>query len=379
MRLMSSTAAISALILLAANPANAEIRIGSVLSVTGPASFLGDPELKTLEMLVEELNANGGINGEEVVLIHYDDGGDANTARTLATRLVEDDEVVAVVGGSTTGVTLAVAPVFEENEIPFISMAGAVSIIDPVNPWVFKTPHTDRMACESIYTDLNARGLTSIGLISGQGGFGASMREQCIDVAPDYGITIVADETYGPRDSDMTPQLTSIAATDGIQAIVNPGFGQGPAIVTRNYAQLGIDLPLYQSHGVASDAFIELAGDAANGVRLPGSATLVVDLLPDDDPQHDVVTAYRDAYVARYNEPVSTFGGYAYDAFWLMVNAIEAAGTTDGEAVREAIENTTGWVGVTGIFNMTPEDHMGLDLSAFRMLEIVDGHWTLVE
>ena len=150
MRLMSSTAAISALILLAANPANAEIRIGSVLSVTGPASFLGDPELKTLEMLVEELNANGGINGEEVVLIHYDDGGDANTARTLATRLVEDDEVVAVVGGSTTGVTLAVAPVFEENEIPFISMAGAVSIIDPVNPWVFKTPHTDRMACESI-------------------------------------------------------------------------------------------------------------------------------------------------------------------------------------------------------------------------------------
>ena len=114
-------------------------------------------------------------------------------------------------------------------------------------------------------------------------------------------------------------------------------------------------------------------------MRLPGSATLVVDLLPDDDPQHDVVTAYRDAYVARYNEPVSTFGGYAYDAFWLMVNAIEAAGTTDGEAVREAIENTTGWVGVTGIFNMTPEDHMGLDLSAFRMLEIVDGHWTLVE
>ncbi|MCB9959747.1 MAG: ABC transporter substrate-binding protein [Rhodospirillaceae bacterium] len=379
MRLMSSTAAISALVLLAASPANAEIRIGSILSVTGPASFLGDPELKTLEMLVEELNANGGINGEEVVLIHYDDGGDANTARTLATRLVEDDEVVAVVGGSTTGVTLAVAPVFEENEIPFISMAGAVSIIDPVNPWVFKTPHTDRMACESIYTDLNARGLTSIGLISGQGGFGASMREQCIDVAPEYGITIAADETYGPRDSDMTPQLTSIAATDGVQAIVNPGFGQGPAIVTRNYAQLGIELPLYQSHGVASDAFIELAGEAANGVRLPGSATLVVDLLPADDPQHDVVTAYRDAYVARYNEPVSTFGGYAYDAFWLMVNAIEAAGTTDGEAVREAIENTTGWVGVTGVFNMSPEDHMGLDLSAFRMLEIVDGHWTLVE
>ena len=379
MCLRSRTAAVSCLAILAASPAYAEIPIGAVLSVTGPASFLGDPELKTLEMLVEELNANGGINGEEVVLIHYDDGADANAARTLATRLIEDDEVVAVIGGSTSGVTLAIAPLFEENEIPFISLAGAVPIIDPVNPWVFKTPPTDRMACESIFSDLNARGLSQIGMISGQGGFGSSMRTQCLDVAGNYGIEVLADENYGPRDSDMTPQLTRIAATDGVEAIVNPGFGQGPAIVTRNYAQLGIEVPLYQSHGVASDAFIELAGDAAEGVRLPSTATLIVDLLPEDDPQHDVVTAYRDAFEGRFGEPVSTFGGYAHDAFWLMVNAIETAGTTDGEAVRAAIEGTTDFVGVTGVFNMSPEDHMGLDLSAFRMLEIVDGDWTLVD
>ncbi len=376
---LKSTLAVSALAMMAANPAAAEIRLGAVLSVTGPASFLGDPELKTLEMLVEEVNAQGGINGEEVVLIHYDDGGDANRARTFATRLVEDDEVAAVIGGSTTGVTMAVAPVFEANEIPFISLAGAVVIINPLNPWVFKTPHTDRMACESIFTDLTARGLSSIGMISGQGGFGTSMREQCIDVAGEYGIEIVADETYGPRDSDMTPQLTSIAATDGVEAVVNAGFGQGPAIVTRNFAQLGIDLPLYQSHGVASDAFIELAGDAAEGVRLPGTALLVADLLAEDDPQHAVVTAYRAAYEDRFEEPVSTFGGYAHDAFWIMAQAIESAGSTDGAAVRDAIEATTGWVGVTGEFNMSPDDHMGLDLSAFRMLEIVDGGWSIID
>lgn len=379
MRLTKTALAFSCLMLAAPGAADAEVRIGSLLSVTGPASFLGDPELKTLEMLVEQVNADGGINGEEIVLIHYDDGGNANTGRTLATRLVEDDEVVAVIGGSTTGVTMAIAPVFEQNDIPFISLAGAVSIIDPVRPFVFKTPHTDRMACEKIFTDLNERGLSRIGLISGQGGFGSSMRTQCLDVAGEYGIEVVVDETYGPRDSDMTPQLTSMAATSGIEAIVNAGFGQGPAIVTRNHAQLGIELPLYQSHGVASDAFIDLAGDAADGIRLPGTATLVVDLLPEDDPQHDVVTQYRDQYVARYDEPVSTFGGYAHDAFWLLVNAIEQAGTTDGEAVRDAIEGTTGWVGVTGEFNMSPEDHMGLDLSAFRMLEIVDGEWALVE
>ena len=379
MSLTRSTIPILGLALLAASPAAAEIRIGSVLSVTGPASFLGDPEVKTLEMLVEELNAGGGINGEEVVLIHYDDGGDANQARTLATRLIEDDEVMAVIGGSTTGVTMAIMPLFEENEIPFISLAGAVSIIDPVNPWVFKTPHTDRMACESIFTDLNAQGMSRIGLISGQGGFGTSMRQQCLDVAGDYGIDVVADETYGPRDSDMTPQLTRIASTDGVEAVVNAGFGQGPAIVTRNHAQLGIDLPLYQSHGVASDAFINLAGDAANGVRLPSGALLVADLLAEDDPQHGVVTTYRDAYEGHFNEPVSTFGGYAHDAFWILVHAIETAGTTDGEAIRAAIEATTGWIGVTGEFNMSPDDHMGLDVSAFRMLEIVDGDWTLIE
>ena len=330
-------------------------------------------------MLVEEVNENGGINGEDMVLIHYDDGADANTARTFATRLVEDDEVVAVIGGSTTGVTLAIAPVFEENEIPVISLAGAVAIIDPVNPWVFKTPQTDRMACETIFIDMNNRGISRIGMISGQGGFGASMREQCLGVAGDYGIEVVADETYGPRDSDMTPQLTSIAATDGVEAIVNPGFGQGPAIATRNYAQLGIELPFYQSHGVASDAFIELAGDAADGIRLPSGALLVADLLSEDDLQHEVVTDYKRAYEERFSEPVSTFGGYAYDAFNILANAMESSGATEGEALREAIEATTGLVGVTGEFNMTAEDHMGLDVSAFRLLEIVDGGWTIVE
>ena len=374
-----STLAILCLAAVAASPAHAEIRIGAVLSATGPASFLGDPEVKTLEMLVDELNAAGGINGEEIVLTHYDDGGDANLARTLATRLIEDDEVVAVIGGSTTGTTMAVVPLFEENEIPFISLAGGVSIIDPVNPWVFKTPHTDRMACESIFTDLNGLGLSQVGLISGQGGFGASMRAQCIDVADDYGITIVADETYGPRESDMTPQLTRIGSTDGVEAVVNAGFGQGPAIVTRNYAQLGLEFPFYQSHGVASDAFIDLAGDSANGVRLPSGALLVSELLPEDDIQFEVVTTYRDAFESRFNEPASTFGGYAHDAFWIMVQAIEAAGSTDSGDIRDAIEATENFVGVTGIFNMTPEDHMGLDLSAFRMLEIVDRQWTLVE
>jgi branched-chain amino acid transport system substrate-binding protein len=235
------------------------------------------------------------------------------------------------------------------------------------------------MACEKIFADLKARGLTKVGLISGTGGFGKSMRAQCMDVAPANGVEIIADETYGPKDADMTPQLTNIKNTAGIQAVVNPGFGQGPAIVTRNYRQLDIEVPLYQSHGVASKGFIDLAGEAANGIRLPATALLIADQLAADDPQHDVVTSYKAAYEAKYNEPASTFGGYAHDAFMILKGALEKAGSTDGEAVRAAIEGTKGYVGVTGEFNMSTEDHLGLDSSAFRMLEIKDGAWTAVE
>jgi branched-chain amino acid transport system substrate-binding protein len=358
--------------------ASAQIKVGAVLSVTGPASFLGDPEKKTLEMYVEDINAKGGVAGQKLQLIVYDDGGDANAARTFATRLVEEDKVVAMVGGSTTGATLAMIPVFEEAQTPFISLAGAIQIVQPPRKWVFKTPHTDRMACEKIFVDLKRRNLTTIALISGSDAFGKSMRDQCVAVAPQYGITIAHEETYGPRDSDMTPQLTNIRNKAAVKAVVNPGFGQGPAIVTRNYRQLGIALPLYQSHGVASKQFIELAGPAAEGVRLPAAALLVAGQLAEKDPQKKVVVDYARKYQEKTGQPVSTFGGHAYDGLMILVEAIQRAKGTDKAKIRDEIEKTKGYVGTGGIVTMSPKDHMGLDLSAFRMLEIKKGDWTLV-
>ena len=358
----------------------AEIRLGASISATGPAAFLGDPEAKTLEILVEQLNAAGGIGGENIALVLYDDAGDPNKARTFATRLVEDDEVVAIIGGTTTGTSMSILAVAEDAEIPFISLAGAIDIIDPVKRHTFKTPHTDRMACQKIFEHMQNQGFTGIGLISGTDGFGASMQAQCKDVAGDFGITIVADETYDPKDADMTAQLTKIRNAAGVQAVLNPGFGQGPSIVTRNYRQLDIGLPLYQSHGVASDGFIELAGtDAAEGVRLPGTALLVADLLADDDAQKPVVTAYKAAFEGKTGIPVGTFGGYAHDAFLILTDAIARADAAEPAAIRDAIEATTGLAGTTGIYSFTATDHLGLDLSAFRMLEIKDGKWMLAE
>jgi branched-chain amino acid transport system substrate-binding protein len=359
--------------------ASAQVKLGAVLSVTGPASFLGDPEKKTLEMYVDEINAKGGVNGQKLQLVVYDDGADANAARTFATRLIEEDKIIAMVGGTTTGATLAMIPVFEEAQIPLISLAGAVQIIDPVRKWVFKTPHTDKMACEKIFADLKQRNLTSVALISGTDAFGKSMRDQCVAVAPQAGITIAHEESYGPRDSDMTPQLTNIKGTPAVQAVINPGFGQGPAIVTRNYRQLGIALPLYQSHGVASKQFIELAGPAADGVRLPAAALLVAEKLPDNDPQKPVVVAYTRTYQQKTGQAVSTFGGHAYDGLMIFVEAAKRACSFDKAKVREEIEKTKNFIGTGGVVNMSPRDHLGLDLSAFRMLEIKGGDWTLVQ
>jgi branched-chain amino acid transport system substrate-binding protein len=367
---------------LAANSVAAEappIRIGSFLSVTGPAAFLGDPEEKTLKLYVEKLNAAGGVIGRKLELVVYDDAGDSDKARTFAKRLIDQDKVDIIIGGTTTGTTMAAVPLAEQAGVPFISLAGAVVIVEPVKKWVFKTPHTDRMACEKIFADMKSRGIARIGMIAGAGGFDRSMRQECLRVAGTYGVSIVADESYGAKDSDMTAQLTKIKNTAGVQAVVNPGFGQGPAIVTKNFRQLGMTVPLYQSHGVASKEFIKLAGDAAEGVRLPAAALLVAELLPANDPQKPVVVGYKKEYETKYGSDVSTFGGHAYDGLFLAVGAIKRAKSTDKAKVRDALEATKGYVGTGGIVNMSAADHMGLDLSAFRMLEVKKGTWTLVK
>jgi len=366
--------ALGALTAQAAEP----IKIGSILSVTGPAAFLGDPELKTLQMYVDDINKKGGVLGRPLQLVHYDDGSDANKANGFAKRLIEDDKVDVLVGGTTTGATMSVAPLVDKAGIPFISLAGAVVIVEPVKKFVFKTPHTDRMAAEKVFEDMKKRGISKVALLSETSGFGQSGKKETEGVAAKYGMTLVASETYGPKDTDMSPQLTKIKGTPGVQAVFIFGLGQGPAIATKNYKQLGITLPLYHAHGVASEEFVKLAGPAAEGARLPAAALLVANKLDAKDPQKAVAVGYSKAFEEKWKTDVSTFGGHAYDGLMLAVDAIKRAGSTDKAKVRDALEATKGYIGTGGIVNMSATDHMGLDLSAFKMLEIKNGDWSLV-
>ena len=354
------------------------IKIGSFLSASGPAAFLGDPEKKVLELYVDKINAAGGINGRPLELIVYDDGGRADKALSFTKRLLSNDRVDVIVGGSTTATTMASVKLIDGAGVPFISLAGAVVIIDPVKKWVFKTAHTDRMAAEKVMQDMKKRGLSRLALLSESSGFGKSGRTQTLLAAELMGIEIVADETYGPKDTDVTAQLTNIKGNADAEALLVFGFGQGPAIVTRNYQQLGMTTPLYQSHGVASKAFLDLTGDAAEGMRLPVTGVLIADQLP-AGPQRAVLEGFIADYSAKYGSEPSAFAGHAYDGLYLMVEAIKRAGTSDKASVRDALEATQGFVGITGEFNFSASDHMGLSLDAFHMVEIRNGAWQLID
>ncbi|WP_085812696.1 ABC transporter substrate-binding protein [Geoanaerobacter pelophilus] len=357
--------------------AAAPIKIGGLFAVTGPAAFLGEPEKNTLELLVKEANAKGGINGSKIELVVYDTGGDVTKAVQLANKLIKNDRVSAIVGPSTTGETMAVIPIAEKEQVPLISCAAGIKITDPVKKWVFKTPANDHVAAEKILLQAARLKQKNIALLTVSDSFGSSGRDQLKQMAAKHGFRIVADEVYGPKDTDMTAQLTKIKAAKP-DAIICWGTNPGPAIITRNVQQLGIKAQLYQSHGVASKKYIELASaQAAQGVMLPAGKLAVFDLLKKTDPQAKLLKEYNDSYKKAYGVEASTFGGYAYDGFQLIAQAVKKGAVTPAQ-IRDGIERGGSMVGVSGIFKMTPRDHNGLDLSAFEMVRIEKGDWVIV-
>jgi branched-chain amino acid transport system substrate-binding protein len=360
----------------------AEYKVGAVFSVTGRASFLGDPEKKTAEMIVEQINQAGGINGTPLKLIVYDDEGDATKCNLQVKKLLEQDKVTAVIGPSISGLSLAVVPVFEQAQTPLISCAASYKIVHDEATgkpykWIFKVPQSDSLAAEAIYTNMQGKGINKIAIISGTSGFGASGRQELIRLAPEYGMQIVADEKYDPKDTDMTAQLTKIKGLEP-QAIVNWSIGPTQVTVVRNWRDLGMEnIAFYQSHGFGSRKNIELAAGAAEGVLCPLGACNIAELLPADHPQKAVTMKYAESYKAKYNESLSSFGGHAWDATNLLADALKAVGA-DKAKIRDYLETKKGFVGQHGVFNFSPDDHNGLTKEAFQMVVVKDGDWALV-
>jgi branched-chain amino acid transport system substrate-binding protein len=353
-------------------------KVGAVFSVTGRTSFLGEPEKKTAVMIEEEVNKNGGIDGHPLKLIIYDDESDETKCVLAVKRLIKKDKVPVIIGPSLSGNTLAVVKVCNDAKIPLISCAASNKIVMPVNQrkWIFKVPQSDTHAVEKIYEYLGKQGIKKIAIVSVSTGFGASGREELLRLAPKMGMTIVADERYGPKDTDITAQLTRIRGTDA-QAIVNWSVGPTQVLAVKNWRDLGMaSIPFYQSHGFGSRKNIELAAGAAETVLCPLGRVNIPDLVPADNPQKKVIMAYNAAYQKKYNEPLSSFGGHAWDALHLVIDALKAVGP-DPAKIRDYVENRKSFVGQHGVFNFSPSDHNGLTKDAFVMVIVQDNDWAL--
>ncbi len=354
------------------------IKIGAVFSVTGAASFLGQPEKDSVLLAAEKINSQGGVLGRPLEMIIYDDETDVNKCVLAVDKLVRKDGVVAVIGPTTSGNTLAVTTKMEQYKVPLISCAAADKIVIPVLPWVFKVAPSDRFAAQRILNYIQTQGGKNLAILTVSDGFGQAGREVLKELIPAMGFNLAADEIYGPKDTDMTAQRPKLKGLNP-DAIICWGTNPGPAVVSRNRTQLGITIPLYQSHGVASKKFIELAGESSEGLMLPAGRLIVAEQVPQGHPQKDFLMEYKKLYTEKTGQDVSTFGGHGWDATFLLAQAIAKAGSIEAEKIRAEVEKVTGFVGTAGIFNYSANDHGGLDQSAFEMVKIEKGDWKIIQ
>jgi len=373
-------AALSVFLVFGSAYAKEPYKIGALFAVTGPASFLGEPEKNTAIMLQEQINKAGGINGHPLEIIIEDTKSEEATAVLSAKKLLESDKVLAIIGPSTTGESMALVPILNTAATPLLSCAAGAPITQPVKDraWIFKTPQYDTSAVEAIYGYMKKHGIAKVGIITISTGFGDAGKKALLEMAPKYGITIIAEEKYGPKDSDMTTQLTKIKAA-GAQAVINWSVGPGQVVVTKNWQALKMGIPLYQSHGWGSKKNIELAGKAAEGVIAPLGRLVIWDKLPDKHPQKALLKKYTQDYQAKYKSEPGTFGGHAYDSIMMIVEALKKVGP-DKNKIRDYIETKIKkWPGTGGIFHMSPEDHCGLDKTAFEMVVVKNGDWEILK
>jgi branched-chain amino acid transport system substrate-binding protein len=354
-------------------------RIGAVLSLTGTYAGLGEPEKNTIEMEVERINADGGVNGHPIEVIIEDDATDADTAVAATTKLIDKEGVLAIIGATGTGATMGMRQEINRAQIPQVSIAGGTVITGNFDPLVFQTPWSNSLVIPFEYEYMKAQGITKAGLIADSGGFGADGMAVAKDKSSAAGITVVAEETFNPGDTDMTGQLTKIKGTDA-QAVFMVTAGKEAAIVAKNMADLGMTIPLFGTHGNARREFIDGAAAAAEGFKFAAGKVLIPETYGMDTENYQVASDFIDRYTERYGKAPDTFAGHAYDGLHLIVNAMKTLdeGFTSAE-LRDAIEATSGFVGIGGAFTFSATDHNGLGTDDIVMYEVKDGTWVLAK
>jgi branched-chain amino acid transport system substrate-binding protein len=355
------------------------IKIGVVVSLTGTYAGLGEPEKNTIEMEVERINEAGGVNGRLIEVVYEDDATDDAKANAAASRLIDQENVVAIIGATGTGGTMAMRDVIKRAGVAQVSMAGGTVITDPVDELVFATPWSNTIVAPFTIDALKSAGINKIAFISDSGGFGKDGKAVFAKAAENAGLQIVNDQSFNPGDTDMAAQLTNIKSSEA-EAIVMWTAGKEAATVLKNARDLGVTLPIYGSHGNARVEFIDGSGDAAEGVRFAAGKILLPEAYGVGSEAYNVATDFIARYETRFGQAPSTFAGHAYDALYLIVEAAKQIdGDVTAEALASGLESVQGFVGIGGTFNMSPQDHNGLSASDLTMYEVRNGAWVIAE
>lgn len=353
------------------------IKIGVNIELSGPSAVQGTAYKNAVEMVAEEINADGGVLGRDLELVIRDNKSDPTEALQVTKQMVENEDVVAIVGGGSSPTTMSTIEYVQSAEVPIVSMGSSDAIVAPVEEraWVFKVPAGTDMVMDKIFGEFEKEGITRVGFISVDNPYGDAGLQAFTNNAPDAGIEIVGTEKFQATDKDYTSIVTKLVGQDP-EAIIVWAIPPGAGIVAQNIAASGFDGPVYYDPGAGAELFIRGAGEAAEGARLVHPAVLVADQVQGAANQ-EVMTEFHHAYSEAYGE-YSGFASYGADALKMIVQAIEEAGSTDRQAVRDALE-TIEYTGITGVYSMSAEDHSALDPEALVMVTVEDGEWKLLE
>ncbi|MCL5982422.1 MAG: ABC transporter substrate-binding protein [Firmicutes bacterium] len=359
------------------------IKVGAIFDVTGTGSTLGVPAEQSARMVVEKINAEGGINGIPLEVVFLNNESVEDRSVLAFNRLVGEDKVLAVAGASQSGTTLAMVPAATEAEVPLVSAAAAVSIVEPQpdRRWIFKVAPNDSHVISRTLQHMLDNGIKRIAWLSVNNAFGHSGKKQLELLAPQMGIEVVQTETFEAQDADMRVQLTRINAARP-DAVFVWGLPPAASIITRNFRELGLKMPLYHSHGVGSRRFLDLAEGTADGVMFAIGPLIVAEQIADAHLQKPVLLEYIRLFEGKHG-PRSTFGAHGYDAMMLIVRALKNTTLTgdvtkDRALLRDEIEKIQDYVGIGGIFSFSPTDHVGLNAEDLVMVRVENNEWKLI-
>lgn len=351
------------------------ITIGAILDITGAGASLAEQQVETLELLTQQVNEAGGVDGREVELEVIDNQSAEAEAATAMTRLANEG-VDLVIGPSRTGPAMAMRQIAIDEQIPMIALAAGDAITVDA-PCVFKTTKGSSTIVEKLAQWYELQGFETVALLRDASGFGEGVDAFIQDAGS---AELVFDERFAPDETDFTPPLVNLRGA-GADVVLAWGIGSPPNLITNTYRELGLESQL--TVPTTSPTYLQETGENANGVVFPGEKMFVYDELPTDDPQYGVIQQFVEDYQAEYDRVPDHFAGAAHDAFKQAIEAFSTVGT-DKAAVCDHLEGLTDWVGVNGVYNRSPEDHVGLEPDDLVIVEVQAGdspyeRWTLAE